>query len=185
MDVGTGVQPGAQAPAGGAGPDAVDGAVLVGVERGEESLPVVRWAAREAARRGAPLLLLHAEQLPVASDALGTVWVGDVADQLDREAREALERLAERAGAAAPGVRVRTRLVHEHRRHALLRASARACLVVTGPGHLAGRRGGVLGELVLGSTCLSLVAHAPCPVVVVRARAGDAEEAEGAGGPGG
>ncbi len=180
--------------AGGPGSGAADGAVLVGVECGDESVPVVRWAAREAARRGAVLLLLHAEQPPVATDALGTVWAGGVLEELDREARAALERLAALAGAVAPGVRVRTELVHEHRRHALLRAAARACLVVTGPGRLDGRRGGVLGELVLGSTCLSLVAHAPCPVVVVRTPAGAGDPGdpadlggseEGPGGAGG
>ena len=182
MGNGTGSRP-AVGTAGGPG-GAADGAVLVGVECGDESVPVVRWAAREAARRGAVLLLLHAEQPPVATDALGTVWAGGVLEELDREARAALERLAALAGGVAPGVRVRTELVHEHRRHALLRAAARACLVVTGPGRLAGRRGGVLGELVLGSTCLSLVAHAPCPVVVVRAPVG-AEDAGDPGDPGG
>ncbi|WP_432482462.1 universal stress protein [Kineococcus esterisolvens] len=161
------------------GADADRAAVVVGVEGAEESAPVASWAAAEAARRGAPLLLVHAEQYPFGADVAGAAWAGELIDHLDREAHEALEQLAARVREAVPGLVVRTELLHDHRRHALLRASRRACLVVTGPGRRAERRGGALGELLLGSTSLFLVAHVACPVVVVRAPAG------GRGGPGG
>ncbi|WP_432533436.1 universal stress protein [Kineococcus arenarius] len=148
------------------------GEVVVGVQEAGESGAVVRWAAAEARRRAVPLRLVHAEQFPFGADAVGAAWAGELLDQLDRQALEDLRELAELVRATAPGVEVRIDLVHDHRRHALLRASERACLVVTGPG----RRGGALGELLLGSTSLFLVAHVPCPVAVVReppAGAGD------------
>ncbi|WP_432502634.1 universal stress protein [Kineococcus arenarius] len=148
------------------------GEVVVGVQEAGESGAVARWAAAEARRRGVPLRLVHAEQVPFGADAVGAAWAGELIDQLDRQALQDLRELAELVRATAPGLEVRTELVHDHRRHALLRASERACLVVTGPG----RRGGALGELLLGSTSLFLVAHVPCPVAVVReppAGAGD------------
>ncbi|WP_432493254.1 universal stress protein [Kineococcus auxinigenes] len=156
------------------------GAVVVGVQEAGESAPVVRWAAAEAARRAVPLRLVHAEQFPFGADAVGAAWAGELTDQLDREALQDLRELAQLARATAPGLDVRTELVHDHRRHALLRAAEAACLVVTGPG----RGAGALGELLLGSTSLFLVAHVPCPVAVVREPpAGTGQE--GAGGSGG
>ncbi|WP_432496374.1 universal stress protein [Kineococcus gypseus] len=147
---------------------AARGAVVVGVHSGEECLPVVLWAAEQAWRRSAPLLLLHAEPYPFAGDSMGAVWAGEVAEQLDRDARERLHRLAGKVHDEVPELDVRVQVVHDNRRHALLRASAGARLVVTGPG----RRRGALGELLLGSTSLFLVAHVSCPVVVVRSGAG-------------
>jgi nucleotide-binding universal stress UspA family protein len=56
--------------------------VLAGVDGSTSSLPAVRWAAREAARRGVPLSLLHrcfvpslTPYLPVGLPRSGAVGV--------------------------------------------------------------------------------------------------------------
>ncbi|MFI2364341.1 universal stress protein [Promicromonospora sp. NPDC019610] len=136
--------------------------VLVGVDGSESATQAVRWAAREAAGRGVPLVLVsvwspvppgvpHAAPLGSYEDALieqGTLWLDDAAAA---------------AAEAAPGVPVTTRLAVGSVAGQLVGRSASAALVVLGSRGLGGLTG-----LLVGSIAVAVATHGHCPVVVVR-----------------
>lgn len=148
--------------------------VVAGVDGSACSLHAVRWAAREAARRDAPLLLLHTAFVPSPEPYTPM--------RLPRSYREAVleqgsEWLAEAGKAvleAAPQVAVhseqRVGLAASH----LVRASASAELLVVGSSGL-----GAVGSLIIGSVAAEIAAHARCPVVVVRGQRLELAPAEG------
>ncbi|HEX6360351.1 universal stress protein [Actinophytocola sp.] len=132
--------------------------VVVGVDGSESALHAVRWAADEAARRGAVLRLVHAVEIPtgyppgfVDSDALRAA--------LAEQGRSWLEQ----ARQAAPGLATEVVEVKAAAVPALVKESTHAALVVLGSRGLGGFTG-----LLLGSTAVELAAHAHCPVVTVR-----------------
>ncbi|RKN04226.1 universal stress protein [Streptomyces radicis] len=145
--------------------------VTVGLDGSRESLDAADWAAREAARRAAPLRLIHVGAPPiepthgVAAAAPGP-WAA-------RMLRTTAERLASRH----PGLDV------SHER--LTGVPAVLLVEAVGSGELLvlGSRGlGSVAGFFVGSVTQSTVAHAACPVVLVRARAtapGAAPEAAG------
>ena len=134
--------------------------VVVGVDGSASSMRALKWAIEYAEETGAQVEALHAWQIPTSYGApvavLGSEDFGTTAERaLNNSVDEALdgreldvERVAEMG--YPPKVLVR----HSKRAH---------LLVVGSRGH-----GGVLGTL-LGSVSLHCVAHAACPVVVVRA----------------
>ncbi|WP_431676540.1 universal stress protein [Kitasatospora sp. KL5] len=124
------------------------GDVLVAVDGSERGAEAVEFAFAEASVRRAGLTALHAWHART-----------DRADQEERVLAEALAGRRERY----PEVEVRTRLVEQHTRPALLGASKEAQLLVVG----ARGRGGFAG-LLLGSTSQAVIQHAHCPVAVVR-----------------
>jgi nucleotide-binding universal stress UspA family protein len=124
--------------------------IVVGVDGSEHAKRALRWAADEAGQRGAVLVVAHvaAPPRPSAAElaALGRELVVDEAlAELDTAGLE-VERI------------VRTGHVTEE----LCELAADADLLVIGARGLGGFRG-----LLLGSATLQVVAHAPCPVVVV------------------
>ncbi|GAA3463553.1 universal stress protein [Saccharothrix longispora] len=137
--------------------------VVVGVDGSESAARAVRWAAREAARRTAPLVIVHA--CPVVA--------GHVPEPvpLPRSYHEAVleqgrERLAEaeaEARGTVPEVEVRTELVFGGAAEDLVGRSASAQLVVLGSRGLGGFTG-----LLVGSIAVAVSTHGHCPVVVVR-----------------
>ncbi|RZQ65932.1 universal stress protein [Amycolatopsis suaedae] len=136
--------------------------VVCGVDGSPAALDAVRWAARDAARRGADLRLVHAcgdldvdgEPLPGAAQlraavrAQGRIWL------------TAAVRVAE---AAAPDVVIDSVLDGAGPVPALLRYADGAVSVVLG-----GRGLGGVDGMLAGSVALAIVAHAATPVVVVR-----------------
>ncbi len=140
--------------------------IVVGVDGSECGLRAVRWAAREAALRNAPLRIIHAASyLGRRSGAAGaaspeltrarhiTGQAYTVARHTEREVRTSTE--------VVPGDAVGT----------LLRAAASAQLVVLGSSTT-----GVADELVLAPVAARLAARSPQPVVVVpRQRGGPPE----------
>ncbi|WP_422733641.1 universal stress protein [Micromonospora sp. WMMD558] len=128
-------------------PITVDGPVLVGVDGSEAAELAVGYAAEEAARRGAELVVAHVDR----PDEEGPAQTGDL-----------VETAAAAARGSHPGLTVAVRLLLADKPEpALIEASSGAALVVVGTRG----RGGFAGML-LGSVSQSLVQHAHCPVLV-------------------
>ncbi|MFD0418700.1 universal stress protein [Streptomyces sp. NPDC127108] len=135
--------------------------LIVGADGSEESLAAVDWAVDEAARRGVPLRIVYASawhryegHKPSFGVRRGPTRV--YADDLVGQA-------GERARRRAPTVKVTSDVVAEDPATLLIRESSTGATVVVGS-----RGKGELASLLLGSVSLSVAAHAPTPVIVVR-----------------
>jgi nucleotide-binding universal stress UspA family protein len=137
------------------------GAVVVGYDGSASAVDALEWAAAEAARRKARLVVLHASDLALMLAPAGRPgWVGHVPDTL---ARDVTTDGAERARKLVPDLDVDAVTPVDSPGGALEQASRSAALVVVGNrGH-----GPVTGPL-LGSVAYSVATHAHCPLVVVR-----------------
>ena len=133
------------------------GRIVVGVDGSSASLHALRFAHRQADLTGAELHAVTAWAYPLSFDdpVDPTDWQANAETILDTALAEALPL------AAAGGVR---RHVAEGHPAGVLLAQVEGAdmLVVGSRGH-----GGFTGML-LGSVSQHVVAHAPCPVVVVR-----------------
>lgn len=141
-------------------------AVLVGVDGSKAALGAVRWAARDAALRNAPLALVHVVDAPMPGWFQVTA-LAEFSEWQDRRAREFVElavRVAEEsAGEGGPG-HIEGEVVYSATVPTLVDLSKEVELVVVGHrGH-----GGVSARGVLGSVSSALVYHAHCPVAVIR-----------------
>jgi nucleotide-binding universal stress UspA family protein len=148
----------------------VAGSIVVGVDGSAPSLAALRWAAEEARLRGARLVALYAWVLPapvaVPGPGLAPIPEVDLPGQIEalREAAEAeLDAALSEAFPEGAPVDVERKLVEEHAGEALERESRSADLVVVGS---RGRSG--LKAALLGSVSGHVIAHAACPVVVLR-----------------
>lgn len=134
------------------------GGVVVGVDGSPTSARALRWAVDQARLTGAEVVAVMS-WLPPTVYAWGpglpdVDWAADSRAALEQTIAESLE----------PGdaERVQRRVVQGHPAHTLIEAARGADLLVVGcRGH-----GGFTGML-LGSVSQQVVAHAPCPVVVV------------------
>ncbi|MEU2108784.1 universal stress protein [Streptomyces sp. NPDC019507] len=143
------------------------GPITAGVDGSPESRAAVHWAAREAALRGLPLRLVHA-------------WLWQPLDVPIVQDREAQARSAESLVREAkseitgryPDVRVSAEVVPDTAVAALIDESERTSMLVLGSrGH-----GAIVGFIV-GSYGQQVIASAACPVVAVRAPAGEEDPA--------
>ncbi|MEJ3653277.1 universal stress protein [Actinomycetes bacterium KLBMP 9759] len=137
--------------------------VVVGVDGSDEALTAARWAAREAALRGAALRVVHAYGWLPVDEADQLTLTDDVYAVLARAARARLATAVATARDEAPGVSVDGVLMPDYAVPRLVEETGAAQLVVVGHG----RQRGLTGVLA-GSTALSVSTHARCPVVVVR-----------------
>ncbi|MFI2223301.1 universal stress protein [Streptomyces fradiae] len=144
--------------------------VVAGVDGSAESLAAAEWAAAEARRRALPLRIVHIGQdrapslvrppmTGAAPASAGAVLIRRRPGRVPREVAERLRR-------AAPGLDVAVEQGPGRPARALLRSARDAEVLVLGSRGL-----GAVGGLLAGSVSLPVIAHAPCPVVVVRARA--------------
>lgn len=141
-------------PTGGGEPPAAP--VVVGVDGGECALAAVRWAAEEAARRGAPLRIVH------AAPYLGRrLEPGAVPPEL-RRARRITAAAYTRARHAAAGVQAASEVVPGQPGRVLVDAAAAAQLVVLGIATT-----GAADELVHAPVAQRVAARSRTPVVVV------------------
>ncbi|GGY15190.1 universal stress protein [Streptomyces xanthochromogenes] len=147
--------------------------IIAGIDGSAESLDAADWAAREALRRGLPLLLLHAGDAPETHTGL---------PELDAPADRtghALERAARALASAHPALEISRRQAAGPPDAALLDTAASSECVVLGSRGFAGFAG-----FLVGSVALAVAAGAACPVVLVRAGArAEDEHWDSAAGP--
>ncbi|MER7441782.1 universal stress protein [Micromonospora avicenniae] len=144
--------------------------ILVGYDGSPDSAVALRWALDEAAHSGRPVRLAYVFEWATMVGWLGPgvapgVWPDD-------SARREVERLVHRAAGdtanAHPDLDITGEVIDGPPAFMLQERSAESALLVLGSrGH-----GGFVGLLV-GSTTVTVTAHAHCPVVVVRAPAGN------------
>jgi nucleotide-binding universal stress UspA family protein len=138
------------------------GSIVVGVDGSASSVQALRWAGRQAELTGARLHAVTAWHMPTTygwiPPVADTDWAGGARTTLRRAITTALD--DDRAG------QVRRHVVEGPPVRALLAAAADADLLVVGSRGL-----GEFAGMVLGSVAQHLVAHAPCPVLVIRTAA--------------
>lgn len=142
--------------------------VTVGLDGSQESRAAAEWAAREAKLRGLPLKVVHVWQPvpePMAqAPLLGAETQQHWSEEIPRE--------------AAAGIRIR----HPEVDVVMEQLSGRPAEVLPGVAKDAellvlGSRGmSGVGGFMVGSVGLAVVAHAECPVVLVRAGEQAADE---------
>src|SRR5690606_14756486 len=141
------------------------GPVVAGGDGSEASLRAVRWAAAHAAGEGTDLRLVHAigsaEFFPGGAIAPSTELFG----LLEQESNALLDQARTAALEIVPHLKITQSSTTEPAVLALIAESGAArCVVLGGSGR------GALAGVLLGSTTLTLSAHAQCPVVAVRGR---------------
>jgi nucleotide-binding universal stress UspA family protein len=138
------------------------GRIVVGVDGSPSSAQALQWAVGQARLTGAEVHAVIA-WLPPTVYAWGPAlpdevdWADDCATALDQTIKETLD--------GADADTIHRHVVRGHPAQALLDEAADADLLVVGcRGH-----GGFTGML-LGSVSQHVIAHAPCPVLVVHDR---------------
>lgn len=140
-----------------------DQAVVAALDGSHRDAAVIDWAAAEAKALSAPLHLVHAVDLGTPLSAYGELLTSpEIVDRVEQESAGVVSAGRERAIAAAPDLAVTTSLPTGSPSGALLSAAATARVLIVGSA-----RKNRAERIVLGTTSMSLVAHAPCPVVLV------------------
>jgi nucleotide-binding universal stress UspA family protein len=134
--------------------------IVVGIDASDPSLDALRWALDEARLRGAELELVHAFPRP---ELVGMTMVVTLPsdDELRAASEQVLAEALERVGGAGD-VPVTRRVETGGPAAVLVEAAEDADLLVVGARGLGGFKG-----LLLGSVTQQVIAHAPCPVVVI------------------
>jgi nucleotide-binding universal stress UspA family protein len=139
--------------------------IVVGVDGSDSSRKALRWAYDEAAHHAASITAVscwHPPAMPM-TPPYGSLAPEGYASQPREDALDLLERFVSDLDVREPAVDVSTAVEEGNPAEVLIERSKDADLVVVGSrGH-----GGFKGML-LGSVSQHLVAHAECPVVVVR-----------------
>ncbi len=139
------------------------GPVVVGVDGSQPSLRAVRWAAHEAAGHGVALRILHAIGVPEFFPGGAISPSTELFHLLEQDSEAVMRDAAIAAEEVAPGVDVTSESTTDPPVIALIEASKAARSIVLGE---SGR--GAFAGLLLGSTTVTLAAHAHCPVIAVR-----------------
>ena len=133
------------------------GRIVVGVDGSDASHDALDLGFREARRRGACLVALHAWRLPVVYEGVGYAtttaedWMTPAAEEMDKTLTPFRE--------TYPDVKIEVDLQHEFAGPALLKATEDADLIVVG------RRGhGAPWGIYLGSLARMLIREGKCPV---------------------
>jgi nucleotide-binding universal stress UspA family protein len=142
--------------------------VVVGVDGSESALPAVRWAAREALRRGTPLRIVHVCHLAPVRHPRQISPPPEYQAALLEQGRHWLTEATEAARHAAPDGVVTTDLRDGVPGDVLVAESKTAQLLVLGSRGLGG-----FASLLVGSVAVAVTAHAHCPVVVTHAGIAD------------
>lgn len=140
--------------------------IVVGIDGSEHSRRALEWAAREAAVRHAPLMVITVHQ------AVAGYWGGrvpfpgdpDLAKQALDAAKEETDRVLKGAPDASRPPSVTVNVVTGLPAEELLTAASGADMIVVGS-----RGAGGFKRLLMGSVCTQVTHHAHCPVVVIPA----------------
>ena len=139
--------------------------IVVGVDGSKSSRAALSWAYDEATHHGASLTVIstwHPPALPM-TPPYGSLPPEGYVSQPQRDALDLLQKLVADLEERNPAVDVRTAIEQGNPAEVLIERSKESDLMVVGSrGH-----GGFAGML-LGSVSQHLVAHAECPVVIVR-----------------
>ena len=139
------------------------GAVVVALDGSHRDSAVLDWAVAEATVRSAPLHLVHAVDLGTPLSAYGELLTSpDIVDKVEQESVRVVTEARARVDAARPELPVTTALPTGAPAGALLNSADGARLLVVGSARKTRAE-----RIVLGTTSLSVVAHSPCPVVLV------------------
>jgi nucleotide-binding universal stress UspA family protein len=139
--------------------------IVVGVDGSDSSRAALQWAYDEAEHHGASLVAVstwHPPVLPMGP-GYGSMPPEGYETQPEQDARALLEKLTGDLEPREPAVDVRISISKGSPAKVLIDMSQAADLVVVG----SHGRGGFAGML-LGSVSQHVVAHAACPVVVLR-----------------
>jgi nucleotide-binding universal stress UspA family protein len=132
--------------------------IVVGVDGSAASMDALRWASRQAALTGAAVEAVISWQYPVVARgypmSVDVDWQSNARTALDAAVDEIL---------GAEAASVARNVVEGHPAQVLLEAATGADLLVVG-----GRGHGGFAGMILGSVSAHVVAHASCPVLVVR-----------------
>ncbi len=139
--------------------------IIVGVDGSENSRVALHWAYDEATHHGAALTAVTAWHWPALFMAppYGSLPPEGYETQPKDDALAMLERLTTELAPRTPAVDVRTSIAEGNPAKVLIERSKEADLLVVGA---RGREG--FAGMLLGSVSQHIVAHAECPVVVVR-----------------
>jgi len=139
--------------------------IIVGVDGSDQSRAALNWAYEEAAHHGASLNVLTAWRAPVLPQQppYGSVPPEGYASQPGNDALAMLEQLVADLETRTPAVELQTSVEQGNAAKVLIERSKGADLMVVGS---RGRDG--FAGMLLGSVSQHLVAHAHCPVTIVR-----------------
>ena len=139
------------------------GAVVAALDGSHRDAAVIDWAGTEASAISAPLHLVHSVDLGTPLSAYGELLTSpDLVDTIERESVRVVKAGRERVLAEHPELPVTTSLPTGAPAGALLDAADGARLLVVGSA-----RKNRAERIVLGTTSMSVVAHSPCPVILV------------------
>ena len=138
--------------------------IIVGVDGSDSSRAALRWAFDEAVHHGASLTVLMTWQPPSMpmTPPFGSLPPEGYSDQPREAALALLDRLMADLDQQS-GVEVHTAIEEGSPAKVLIERSKEADLLVVGS-----RGQGGFAGMLLGSVSQHLVAHAECPVVVLR-----------------
>lgn len=133
--------------------------IVVGVDGSSSSLQALRWAMQQARRTGDEVHAVISWMPPTTYGwALGTPDIDWPAN-----ARQVLDDALASTVTAEEAAGMHRHVIRGHPAQALLDAADGAELLVVGSrGH------GGFGGMLLGSVSQHVIAHSPCPVVVIR-----------------
>lgn len=147
------------------------GRVVVGVDESHAAHDALDLGFREAGRRKAKLVALHAWKLPTAYDDIA--YSQATVDEWLASATEEMNKTLAPFRESYPDVEIELDLRHEFAGQALIAATENADLIVVG------RRGhGAPWGIYLGSLARLLIREGKCPVEVVPQHPKDVPEAE-------